>query len=312
MRRERLQGVFTALVTPFDAHGGLDESAIRGLARAQIAAGVAGMVPAGTTGEGATLSDAEHRRLVEIVVEEAAMAPPPRKVWVFAGAGSNDTRQACALGVSARSAGADGLLVVTPYYNKPTQAGLKAHFVAVAEAAELPVLLYNVPGRTGVNLLPETVLALAEREEFWGVKEASGQLDQVSRILASRPASFAVLAGDDALALPVVALGGDGVVSVASNAAPAQMVDLLDAALAGERARAVALYRRLAPLLHANFVEPNPIPVKWALWRLGFLADRLRLPLQSATLSTRRTMTEALERAGLLVDSAASGAETAA
>ncbi len=308
MRRERLQGVFTALVTPFGEDGALDEAAIRWSVRAQVAGGVAGLVPAGTTGEGATLSPDEHRRLVEIVVEEARCAP--RTVRVFAGAGSNDTRQACALAAASRAAGADGLLVVTPYYNKPTQSGLHAHFLAVAEAGGLPVLLYNVPGRTGVNLLPETVLALAEQEIFWGVKEASGQLDQASQILAARPASFAVLSGDDALALPMIALGADGVVSVASNAAPAAVVELVEAALAGDRERGMRLHRRLTPLFRACFVESNPIPVKWALWRLGLVDDRLRLPLQPAAPATRRAMAAALAVAGLLPHGEA--AETAA
>ena len=308
MRRERLQGVFTALVTPFDEAGGLDEPALRALVRAQIAGGVAGLVPAGTTGEGATLAPDEHRRLVEIVVEEARRAP--RRVRVFAGAGSNDTRHACALAVSARAAGADGLLVVTPYYNKPTQSGMRAHFTAVAEAGGLPVLLYNVPGRTGVNLLPETVLALAEHEIFWGVKEASGQLEQASQILAARPASFAVLSGDDGLTLPMIALGADGVVSVASNAAPAEMTELVEAALAGERERAVRVHRRLTPLFRACFVESNPIPVKWAVWRLGLVDDRLRLPLEPASPATRRTMAAALAVGGLLPRSEA--AESAA
>ena len=204
MRRERIQGVFTALVTPFDDAGRIDERALRDLVRAQLAAGVAGLVPAGTTGEAATLSPAEHERLIAVVAEETAGTGG--RARVFAGAGSNDTRHACQLARSARRAGADGLLLVTPYYNKPTQSGLVAHFRAVAAAGDLPVLLYNVPGRTGVNLLPETVLALAEEEIFWGVKEASGQLEQASRIVAERPASFAVLSGDDALALPMIRL----------------------------------------------------------------------------------------------------------
>ncbi len=298
MRRERLQGVFTALVTPFDDAGRIDEPALRDLVRAQVAAGVAGLVPAGTTGEAATLSRAEHERLIAVVAEEAAASG--ERVRVFAGAGSNDTRQACELARAAHRAGADGLLLVTPYYNKPPQNGLVAHFRAVAEAGDLPVLLYNVPGRTGVNLLPETVLALAEDEIFWGIKEASGQLEQASRILAERPSSFAVLSGDDALALPLIALGADGVVSVISNAAPRATVELVAAALAGDRARAISLHRRLQPLMSAAFVESNPIPIKWALWRLGVLDDRLRLPLESASPAARRAMSEALCRVGLL------------
>jgi len=298
----RLSGVFTALVTPFTGSGAVDEEALRRLVRLQVEGGVAGIVPCGTTGEAVTLDADEHERVVAIVAEEARLAP--RTVLVVAGCGSNDTRRAQELAGRCRAAGADGLLVVTPYYNKPTPAGQLAHFRAVADAGKLPVVLYNVPARTGLNTLPETVLTLAEDPRFVAVKEASGSLDQASEILRSRPERFALLSGEDSLTLGLVAMGGDGVIAVVSNEAPRLLVDLVAAALAGDRPRAAALHARLFPLMRANFRESNPIPVKWALERLGLCGGTLRLPLVPLSSSHHAPVEAALRTAGLLGEGA--------
>jgi 4-hydroxy-tetrahydrodipicolinate synthase len=291
-------GVYTALVTPFKDDGALDEPGLRRLVRRQVAGGVAGLVPCGTTGEAVTLDPDEHERVVAITVEEARAGS--RRVQVIAGCGSNDTRKAQRLAVRCRTAGADALLVVTPYYNKPTPRGLVAHFSAVADAGRIPVIAYNVPGRTGLNMLPDTVLELAKDPRIAGVKEASGSLDQACEILRARPDGFAVLSGEDSLALPIVACGGDGVIAVVSNEAPSLLVAMTSAALAGDRARAAALQARLFPLMKANFRESNPIPVKWALERLGLAGGTLRLPLVPLSPSHHAAVEDALRAAGLL------------
>ena len=291
-------GVFTALVTPFKDDGALDEPGLRRLVRRQIAGGVAGLVPCGTTGEAVTLDPDEHERVVAIVVEEARAAS--RRVNVIAGCGSNDTKKARGLAERCRRAGADALLVVTPYYNKPTPRGLVAHFKAVADAGGLPVVLYNVPGRTGLNMLPETVLELAKDPRIVAVKEASGSLDQACEILRARPAGFAVLSGEDSLAVPMIACGAEGVIAVVSNEAPALYGEAIAAALAGNRARAAELQARIFPLMKANFRESNPIPVKWALERLGLVGGTLRLPLVPLSPGHHKPMEEALTAAGLL------------
>jgi 4-hydroxy-tetrahydrodipicolinate synthase len=291
-------GVFTALVTPFKDDGSLDEAGLRRLVRRQIAGGVAGLVPCGTTGEAVTLDADEHERVVAITVEEARSAP--RRVKVIAGCGSNDTRKSQRLAARCRAAGADALLVVTPYYNKPTPRGLVAHFSAVADAGELPVVAYNVPGRTGLNMLPEVVLEIAKDPRIAGVKEASGSLDQACEILRARRAGFAVLSGEDSLAVPIVACGGDGLIAVVSNEAPALTVEMVAATAAGDRARAAALQARLFPLMKANFRESNPIPVKWALERLGLVGGTLRLPLVPLSPAHHGPVEEALKAAGLL------------
>ncbi len=296
--RPRLTGVFTALVTPFTDAGALDEPALRRLVRRQIAGGVAGLVPCGTPGEAVTLDPDEHERVVAITAEEARAARRP--VRVIAGCGSNDTRKSMKLAERCRKAGADALLVVTPYYNKPTPRGLIEHFHAVATAGELPVVAYNVPGRTGLNMMPETVLALAEDPRIAGVKEASGSLDQACEILRARPAGFSVLSGEDSLALPIVACGGDGIIAVVSNEAPALLVALVNAALYGERDEAAALQARLFPLMRANFRESNPIPVKWALHRHGLCGGAHRLPLVPLSRAHHKPVEDALKLAGLL------------
>jgi len=294
----RLSGTYTALITPFTAAGEVDESALRRFVRRQIEGGVQGLVPCGTTGEAVTLDPDEHERVVAIVAEEARRAPRP--VRVIAGCGSNDTRKAQKLAKRCGKAGADALLVVTPYYNKPTPKGLIEHFRAVADAGELSVVLYNVPGRTGVNMLPETVLALAEDPRFVAVKEASLSLDQASEILRSRPPGFAVLSGEDSLALPMIACGADGLIAVVSNEAPRTTSELVTAGLAGDRDRAAALQAKLFPLMRANFRESNPIPVKWAMERLGVCGGALRLPLVPLSPGHHAPLEEALRIAGLL------------
>jgi 4-hydroxy-tetrahydrodipicolinate synthase len=299
----QLSGVYTALVTPFTVGGGLDETSLRRLVRLQIAGGVTGLVSCGTTGEGSTLTLEEFDRVVAIVVEETKSAG--RKIQVIPGTGSNDTRRSIELSRRAKAAGADAALVVTPYYNKPTQPGLIAHYRAMAEAGGLPVVIYNVPSRTGVNLLPETALQLAEDPRFIAIKEASGNLDQAAEILRGRPAGFAVLSGEDSLTAPMIALGADGVIAVISNEAPALWVELVNAALAGERAKVSALHARLLPLMKANFRESNPIPVKWALARMGLIENVLRLPLLPLTKSHHAALEAALQSAGLLPAAAA-------
>ncbi len=294
----KLSGTFTALSTPFTDAGEVDEFALRRLVRRQVEGGVQGLVPCGTTGEAVTLDPDEHERVVAVVAEEARRAPRP--VRVIAGCGSNDTRKAQKLAKRCGKAGADALLVVTPYYNKPTQKGLIEHFRAVADAGELSIVLYNVPGRTGVNMLPETILALAEDPRFSAVKEASLSLDQACEILRSRPAGFAVLSGEDSLALPMIACGADGLIAVVSNEAPRTTSELVAAGLAGERDRAVALQAKLFPLMRANFRESNPIPVKWAMRRLGLCGGALRLPLVPLSAAHHGPMDEALRIAGLL------------
>ena len=293
-----LTGVFTALITPFTDSGAVDETALRSLVKRQVDGGVAGLVPCGTTGEAVTLDADEHERVVRVTVEAARAAGRP--VVVVAGCGSNDTKKAADLAARCRLAGADALLAVTPYYNKPTPTGLIAHFSAIAEAGRLPVILYNVPGRTGLNMLPETVLKLAADPRFVGVKEASGNLEQASEILRSRPPRFAVLSGEDSLALPIVALGGEGVIAVVSNEAPALLVEMTDAALKGDRPRAAALHAKLFPLMRANFRESNPIPVKWAMARLGLCGGTLRLPLVPLSAAHYGPVEDALRLAGLL------------
>ena len=294
-RMERLQGAMTALVTPFTARGEVDRQALAALVRWQVTSGIAGLVPCGTTGEGATLSSEEQSVVVGTVVEAAAGHVP-----IVAGVGSNDTRRTVDAARRAAAAGADALLVVTPYYNKPNRSGMLAHYRAVCEAADRPVVVYNVPGRTGLNLGVELTLALAEVPGVVGVKEASGNLEQIAAILEGRPAGFAVLSGDDALALPTMALGADGLVSVVSNEAPAETAALIRFCLDGDYARARELHFRLLPLMRVNFVESNPVPVKTALELLGRCRGDLRAPLGPPEPATRAAVRQALDRAGVV------------
>lgn len=288
------RGVFTALVTPF-RDDAVDERALVDLVERQIAAGVDGLVPCGSTGESATLSHAEHRRVVEVVVSATR-----GRVQVVAGTGSNSTREAIELTRHAKEAGADGALLISPYYNKPTQAGIVAHYATIAREIGLPLLVYNVPGRTASNILPETLAQLADIEQVVGVKEASGDVVQISRAIAATPDGFSVLSGDDALTLPVLALGGDGVISTTSNVAPSEMVELVRAFRAGDLSRARDLHYRLLPLFGALFAETNPIPVKAALSLAGLVRDEIRLPLTPLTEPNRERLRVVMKELGLL------------
>ena len=295
------RGALTALITPMRRTAGgaseLDEPALVALVEAQIAAGIHGLVPCGTTGEATTLSAAEHLRVVELTVKTAR-----RRVPVLAGAGANDTAHAVELAKACKAAGADGTLQVTPYYNKPTQAGLVAHFRAVAEASGLPVVVYNVPGRTGCDLLPETVAELAGDPKIVGIKEATGDLNRAARLrelLAGRR-DFALLSGDDFTVFPFLALGGHGVISVTSHVAPQWVAGLCDAAAAGRWDEARALHDRHYPLARALFSQPNPIPVKAALALQGRCTDDIRLPLVPLDRPAREGLADTLRTLGLL------------
>ena len=274
MTATRLFGCGTALVTPFARDGAVDERALRALVDWQIAEGIDYVVPCGSTGEAATLSPAEHRRVVEIVVEQSAGRVP-----VMAGAGSNDTRKAITLSREMQAAGATHLLHVSPMYNKPPQRGILAHFRAIAEAVQLPIVLYNVPGRTASNMEAATSLALASVPNIVGIKEASGDIAQITAIIRERPEHFAVISGDDALTTAVVAAGGDGVISVVSNATPRLMSRLVACCRAGDQAEAQRLEAQLTPWMRAAFLESNPLPVKAALAMMGRIENVLRLPL---------------------------------
>jgi 4-hydroxy-tetrahydrodipicolinate synthase len=288
------QGVFTALVTPF-RDGALDERALHDLVELQIGAGIDGLVPCGSTGEAATLSHAEHRRVVEVVVAAAR-----GRVQVLAGTGSNSTAEAIELTRHAKEAGADGAVLISPYYNKPTQQGLVAHYAEVARQTSFPLLVYNIPGRTASNVLPDTLARLAELEQVVGVKESCGNLDQMAHVIAAVPDTFAVLSGDDSLTLPLLAIGGAGVISTTSNLVPAEMVELVRAFRAGDVERARAIHYRLLPLFDALFVETNPIPVKAALALRGVLLEELRLPLTRLSPPNRERLQVAMKELGLL------------
>jgi 4-hydroxy-tetrahydrodipicolinate synthase len=290
--RGRLQGSMTALVTPFTAEGKLDEAALERLVAHQQAGGTDVLVPLGTTGEAVTLDEGEKRRVLKIVRKAAEGTP------VMAGAGTNDTRTTIENCRMAAGEGADLVLVVGPYYNKPPQEGFRRHFEAVAEASPVPVVLYNVPGRTGSNIEAATQLTLADHPGIVGVKEASGRLDQVAAVLAGRPEGFAVLSGDDDLTLPLLALGADGVVSVAANAVPDLVHDLVAAGLAGRFDQARELHFRLRPLFIAQFTETNPIPIKAATELLGLAGGGVRLPLTPAADWTRQAVRTALANLG--------------
>lgn len=288
------RGVLTALVTPF-RDGEVDEPALRDIVEWQIEAGVDGLVPCGSTGEAATLSHPEHRRVVEIVVEAARGRVP-----VVAGTGSNNTREAVELTEHARDAGADGALLISPYYNKPTQEGIVLHYAEIARQTHFPLIVYNIPGRTGSNLLPPTLARLAELDHVVGVKEACGDLAQIGQVIARCPADFAVLSGDDAMTLPMLALGGCGVISTSSNVAPAQLVALLRAFEAGDLSGARRLHVGLLPLFDALFCETNPIPVKAALTLLGRCGPEIRLPLTLLGEGAREALQTVLKDQGLL------------
>ena len=288
------EGVLTALVTPF-RNGAVDERALQELIEIQIATGVDGIVPCGSTGEAATLSHAEHQRVVEVAVAAAR-----GRVQVLAGTGSNSTSEAVALTLHAKEAGADGALLISPYYNKPTQAGIYAHYAEVARQTSFPLVVYNIPGRTASNILPETMARLSELDQVVGCKEASLDLAQVSRVVARCPADFAVLAGDDAITLPMLAVGGRGAISTVSNVAPGEVVEMVRAFRAGDLARARQAHLRLLPLVDALFIETNPIPVKAALAMRGLIHEELRLPLVPISDTNRERLHAVMKEHGLL------------
>jgi 4-hydroxy-tetrahydrodipicolinate synthase len=305
MPRPILRGAYTALVTPFTPDGALDEEAFRRLVRWQVLAGIDGLVPCGTTGEAPTLSSDERDRLIAATIETVAERPSRGRVHVVAGTGTNDTAATIRATRRAAALGADAALVVAPYYNRPDSRMLEAHFRAVADEGGLPVVVYNVPSRTGTNVDAATFLRLAEHPRVIAVKEASGNLEQIARICADRPRDVAVLAGDDTWTLPILALGGDGVVSVASNEIPGELVALCAAARAGDWDAARRIHERWLPLFLGNFQSaPNPVPVKAALVAMGLLdSDAVRAPLLTLHDEPRVVLAALLRRLGIVESS---------
>ena len=290
------RGTGTALVTPFTKNDTIDEPALRRLVDYQIAGGVEALLPAGTTGESVTFSDDELSRVVEIVVSQAN-----GRVKVYAGAGSNSTKKSIALSKRALEAGADGVLIVGPYYNKPTPEGFFQHYAAIADAIDAPIIEYNVPGRTASNIDAATTVRIAEEiPQVIGVKEASGNFTQVMEILRNRPAGFAVWSGDDAITLPMIACGGDGVVSVVSNQIPKMFSNMVRLCLKGKFSEAVKEHNKMLPLMNINFIESNPIPVKAALAIMGMIEERYRLPLVPLSKKHKPALKKVLEELGLL------------
>jgi 4-hydroxy-tetrahydrodipicolinate synthase len=294
--RTEFAGVGTALITPFTGTGALDEGAVRRLARRQVDAGVHVLVPCGTTGESPTLSADERRRVVELVVAEAA-----GRALVLAGAGGYNTREVIQAVADMEKAGAQGILSVTPYYNKPTPEGLYQHYKAIAESTALPIVVYNVPGRTGCNIDPATLVRLATIPTVVAVKEASGNITQMAEICRSVPSDFIVLSGDDVITLPLMAIGGRGIISVASNVVPAEMVQMVESAERGDFATARQWHQKLLPLMQVNFIESNPIPVKWAMSAMGLCEDVFRLPMVPPRPASRDTILATMKAFGLPV-----------
>ncbi len=289
------QGAMVAIVTPFKG-GRVDEAALRDLIEFQIANGTHGIVPCGTTGESATLSFQEHERVVEITIEQVNKRLP-----VIAGTGSNNTDEAVLLTKHAKAAGADGALMISPYYNKPTQEGLFQHFRKVAESVDIPIILYNIPGRTAVNMEPDTIARLAKIDNIVGVKEASGSMKQITDIIARCGDDFSVISGEDFLTFPLLCVGGKGVISVTSNIAPKDMADLCNLYFDGKFAEAQKLYYRLLPLCHALFYETNPAPVKAALAMMNKIgSDEVRLPLAAMSEANKERLKRDLQAYGLL------------
>lgn len=288
------EGILTAIATPFRG-GNIDEKALRALIERQIEAGVSGLVPCGSTGESATLSHEEHRDVVEITVEAVA-----KRVAVVAGTGSNSTAEAISLTRHARDVGADGALLLSPYYNKPTQEGIYRHYAAVAEETAFPLVVYNIPGRTASNILPETIGRLSELEHVVGVKEASGDIDQIAHVVAACGSDFAVLSGDDSFTLPVLAVGGKGTISTSSNVVPDRMCALYQAWRSGDAAGARQIHFELLPIFDVLFCETNPIPTKAALELMGLVDGEIRLPLTPLTDANREALRVVLKDAGVL------------
>lgn len=299
----KFEGCGTALVTPFRRDQSLDEQTLRALLRRQIEQGIDFLVPCGTTGESPTLSHEEHLRVVEITVEEAK-----GKVPVLAGAGGYNTAEVVSLAKQLEAMGADGILSVTPYYNKPTQEGLYQHYSMIAAAIRIPIVVYSVQGRTGVNVEPATLRRLAAIPNIVGVKEASGNITQMSNVLQQVPEPFAVLSGDDAITLPLIALGGRGIISVASNEIPGEMTRLARLCREGDFAAARALHRKYLPLMEVNFVESNPIPVKYAMAQMGLLEPVWRLPMVPPSEAARGRIDSVLNSLNLAAEKPAHAA----
>jgi len=290
------RGAFVATVTPFNEDGTVDEAGLRGLIEFQVSNGTHGIVPCGTTGESATMSHEEHHRVVELTIETVN-----KRVPVLAGTGSNSTSESIELTKHAKATGADGALMITPYYNKPSQEGLYQHFKAVAEAVDMPIIMYNVPGRTSVNMLPETVARCAAIDNIVGIKEATGNLNQISEVIRLCPDDFAVMSGDDFTSMPTVAIGGTGVISVTSNVAPKEMAALMNAALSGDMATARKIHYQLFPLMQAMFFDTNPVPAKTALQLMGKIKNgEPRLPLCRMNDATIEKLKKVMASCGLL------------
>lgn len=290
------KGLGTALVTPFTREGAVDEEALTRLVKRQVEGGVDMLIPCGTTGEAVTLTDEEYVRVVGIVVRQAA-----KKSLVVAGAGSNSTARTIHHAMLAKQCGADGVLVVGPYYNKPSQEGFYQHFRAVTEAVRIPTIMYNVPGRTSSNIDAATQVRIAELEYVVAVKEASGNLSQIMQILLHKPAGFHLLSGDDNLTLPLIAIGAEGVVSVIANELPGEFANMVHAALAGDWPTARRIHYALLPLMEANFIESNPIPVKAALAVMGTIEEAYRLPLVPMSPANKDRLIRAMKQAGIPV-----------
>ena len=292
--RKEFTGVGTALITPFTKTGALDEAATRKLAKRQVDAGIHFLVPCGTTGETPTLTPAERRRIVEICVEEAK-----GRALVLAGAGGYNTEEIIHAAKEMQKAGADGLLSVTPYYNRPTPEGLYAHYKAIADSTPLPIVVYNVPGRTGCNVDPATLVKLATIPTIVAVKEASGNITQMAEICRAVPEKFLVLSGDDSITLPLMAIGGRGIISVASNEIPAEMVQMVEAAERGDFATARRWHHKLLPIMQVNFVESSPGPVKFAMAAMGLCEEVFRLPMVPPRASSKEKVLAALKDLGM-------------
>ncbi|MDC7235537.1 MAG: 4-hydroxy-tetrahydrodipicolinate synthase [Spirochaetales bacterium] len=288
-------GVYTALVTPFDENRNVDKESLKKIVQFQLNKGISGLVPMGTTGESPTVSHDENMEVVEIVVKEVN-----GKVPVIAGTGSNSTDEAIRMTKIAKAIGADASLQVSPYYNKPTQEGLYRHFMTIADTVDLPIMVYNIKGRTGVNIETDTLMKLAKHENIVAVKEASGDLNQMMDVIRQKPSDFAVLSGDDNMALPLTLMGGNGVVSVVSNIIPHWMEELIQAGRKGDVEKAKTIHYELLPLFKSMFLETNPIPVKWAMSEMGLVKDMFRLPLCSPAEETKVKIREVLKNQGLI------------
>jgi 4-hydroxy-tetrahydrodipicolinate synthase len=291
----QFEGVFTALITPFNKDESIDEEALRELVEYQITEGISGLVPMGTTGESPTLSHGEHIRVIELVIDQAQ-----GKVPVIAGTGSNSTQEAVELTVQAMECGADASLQVAPYYNKPSQEGFYRHFTKVADAVDIPIIVYNIPGRSGKNIENETMLRLAEHPNIMGVKEASGSIPQIMDLVMKKPDDFSVLSGDDNLAFPIVTAGGKGVISVASNIIPGRMVKFIETGLSNKLAEFRTMHYELLPFFKGVFFDTNPIPIKYALFKKKMIKEVYRLPICPMSDDTKKKMDKVLKDTGII------------